>query len=60
MHVCRYLAQDTDECAFLAPEVYQGRIVDPVAMRFDEHMRDEKERRLKELFWVSPGDEAKF
>ncbi|KAF7870628.1 hypothetical protein EAF04_004372 [Stromatinia cepivora] len=59
MHVCRYLAQEADKCAFLAPEAYQGVNVDPVAMHFDEYMRDEKERRLKKLFWVSPGDEGK-
>ncbi|QSZ34674.1 hypothetical protein DSL72_007528 [Monilinia vaccinii-corymbosi] len=57
MHVCRYLAQEADKCAFLAPEVYQGATIDPVAMHFDEYMRDEKERRLKKLFWVSPEDE---
>ncbi|CAD6445578.1 29b0c310-d0e2-4d74-ac42-5ea02d76bf40 [Sclerotinia trifoliorum] len=59
MHVCRYLAQEAEKCAFLAPEAYQGGNVDPVAMHFDEYMRDEKERRLKKLFWVSPEDEEK-
>ncbi|TGO48731.1 hypothetical protein BCON_0231g00140 [Botryotinia convoluta] len=60
MHVCRYLAQEADKCAFLAPEAYQGGNLDPVAMHFDEYMRDEKERRLKKLFWVSPEDEGKL
>lgn len=60
MHVCRYLAQEPDKCAFLAPEAYQATAVDPVAMHFDEYMRDEKERRLKKLFWVSPEDEGKL
>ncbi|KAF7911553.1 hypothetical protein BELL_0087g00040 [Botrytis elliptica] len=60
MHVCRYLAQEDDKCAFLAPEAYQGGNLDPVAMHFDEYMRDEKERRLKKLFWVSPEDEGKL
>ncbi|APA12000.1 hypothetical protein sscle_08g067700 [Sclerotinia sclerotiorum 1980 UF-70] len=59
MHVCRYLAQEAEKCAFLAPEAYQGGNVDPVAMHFDEYMRNEKERRLKKLFWVSPEDEGK-
>ncbi|ESZ90559.1 hypothetical protein SBOR_9055 [Sclerotinia borealis F-4128] len=59
MHVCRYLAQEADKCAFLAPDTYQGTTVDPVAMHFDEYMRDEKERRLKKLFWVSPEDEGR-
>ncbi|KAA8569098.1 hypothetical protein EYC84_000768 [Monilinia fructicola] len=60
MHVCRYLALEVDKCTFLAPEVYQGTTVDPVAMHFDEYMRDEKERRLRRLFWVSPEDEGKL
>lgn len=34
--------------------------MDPVAIHFDEYMRDEKERRLKKLFWVSPEDEGKL
>ncbi|KAF7952515.1 uncharacterized protein EAE97_002012 [Botrytis byssoidea] len=60
MHVCRYLAQEVNKCAFLAPEAYQGGNLDPVAMHFDQYMRDEKERRLKKLFWVSPEDEGKL
>ncbi|KAM0123936.1 hypothetical protein ACHAP3_010740 [Botrytis cinerea] len=60
MHVCGYLAQEADKCAFLAPEAYQGGNLDPVAIHFDEYMRDEKERRLKKLFWVSPEDEGKL
>ncbi|KAM0310149.1 hypothetical protein ACHAO8_008390 [Botrytis cinerea] len=60
MHVCGYLAQEADKCAFLAPEAYQGGNLDPVAIYFDEYMRDEKERRLKKLFWVSPEDEGKL
>ena len=35
MHVCRYLAQDVDKCAFLPPEVYQGEVIDPEIMTFD-------------------------
>ncbi|KAK2626469.1 hypothetical protein QTJ16_003644 [Diplocarpon rosae] len=27
MHVCRYLAREADECAFLPPEIYLGREV---------------------------------
>ncbi|KAM3076344.1 hypothetical protein ACMFMG_007165 [Clarireedia jacksonii] len=50
LHVCQYLALDTEKCAFLAPEVYEGKAVDPDAMRFEEYMRDEKERRLKKIF----------
>ncbi|PQE04995.1 Mpv17 PMP22 protein [Rutstroemia sp. NJR-2017a BBW] len=50
LHVCQYLALDTDRCAFLAPEVYEGKAVNPDAMRFEEYMRDEKERRLKKIF----------
>ncbi|KAK8906323.1 hypothetical protein QC760_004915 [Botrytis cinerea] len=60
MHVCGYLAQEANKCAFLAPEAYQGGNLDPVAIHFDEYMRDEKERRLKKLFWVSPEDEGKL
>jgi len=51
LHVCRYLARDAERCAFLPPEVYQGKIIDPEMARFDDFMDDERERRLKKLFW---------
>ncbi|TAQ89660.1 hypothetical protein B7494_g2034 [Chlorociboria aeruginascens] len=52
MHVCRYLAQDVEKCAFLPPEVYQGQAIDPEATNFDDFLHDEREPKLKELFWV--------
>lgn len=51
MHVCRFLAADEDKCAFLPPEVYQGRVFDPEASNFDRYLETEKERKLKKLFW---------
>lgn len=51
MHVCRYLALETDKCAFLPPEIYLGKALDHEAIRFDEFLEDEKERKLKKLFW---------
>ena len=51
MHVCRYLAADEEKCAFLPPEVYQGKLFDPDAANFDRYVEDEKERKLKKLFW---------
>lgn len=51
MHVCRYLAADEEKCAFLPPEVYQGKVFDPEAANFDRYLEDEKERKLKKLFW---------
>ena len=51
MHVCRYLAEDASQCAFLPPEVYRGQAFDPEEANFDRHLQREKERRLKRLFW---------
>ncbi|TVY68783.1 hypothetical protein LSUE1_G006151 [Lachnellula suecica] len=51
LHVCRYLARDAEKCAFLPPEVYQGKTLNPDMERLDELMEDERERRLKRLFW---------
>ncbi|TVY20667.1 hypothetical protein LARI1_G001184 [Lachnellula arida] len=51
LHVCRYLARDAQKCAFLPPEVYLGKLLDPQIMRFDEYIEDERERRTKKLFW---------
>lgn len=38
-------------CAFLPPEVYQGKVFDPEEANFDRWVEDEKERKLKKLFW---------
>ena len=51
MHVCRYLASDGSRCAFLPPEVYQGKVFNPEEANFDRYIEDEKERKLKKLFW---------
>ncbi|KAI9786307.1 MAG: hypothetical protein M1816_008048 [Peltula sp. TS41687] len=51
MHVCRYLAADEDQCAFLPPEVYQGRAFSPDSASFDWQMETAKEKKLKEAFW---------
>ncbi|KAL5317291.1 hypothetical protein ACEPPN_014386 [Leptodophora sp. 'Broadleaf-Isolate-01'] len=50
-HVCRYLAREVDKCAFLPPEIYLGRALDHDAIRLNEFLEDEKERKLKKLFW---------
>ena len=55
MHVCRYLASAEDECAFLPHEVYQGRVFDPEQKKFDKYVEDEKERKLKKIFWEKEG-----
>ena len=55
MHVCRYLARAGDKCAFLPPEVYQGKVFDPEQKEFDKYVEDEKERKLKKLFWGGEG-----
>ena len=55
MHVCRYLAGAEDRCAFLPHEVYQGKVFDPEQKRFDKYVEDEKERKLKEIFWDREG-----
>ncbi|KAH8803904.1 hypothetical protein F5882DRAFT_425342 [Hyaloscypha sp. PMI_1271] len=51
MHVCRYLARDVDKCAFLPPDIYQGKAIDHEALLFDEFLEEERERKLKKLFW---------
>ena len=59
MHVCRYLAAVSEKCAFLPHEVYQGKVFDPVQANFDRFLEDEKERKLKKLFWGQDnGDEV--
>lgn len=56
MHVCRYLAKDNEKCAFLPPEVYQGKVFNPESAEFDTFMENEKERKLKSLFLdLEPG-----
>jgi len=51
MHVCRYLAGAEEKCAFLPHEVYQGKVFDPDEANFDRYVENEKERKLKNLFW---------
>ena len=51
MHVCRYLAHDAEKCAFLPADVYQGKVFDPDTSNFDRHVEEERERKLKSLFW---------
>ena len=51
MHVCTYLADDGTKCPFLSPEVYQGNVFQPELAHFDRYMENEKERKLKKLFW---------
>ena len=58
MHVCRYLADEEEKCAFLPHEVYQGKVFDPEEANFDRYVENEKERKLKELFWEDKIDEA--
>lgn len=50
-HVCRYLAENVDKCPFLPPEVYQGKFFEPKSAEFDTFLANEKERKLKKLFW---------
>lgn len=57
MHLCRYLAGEGEKCAFLPHEVYQGKVFDPVQANFDRFLEDEKERKLKKLFWGQENDE---
>jgi len=51
MHVCRYLAHDAERCAFLPPELYQGKAIDPEALGVEDYVQEEKERKLKKMFW---------
>lgn len=59
VHVCRYLAEFADKCPFLPQEVYQGKIFDPEEANFNRYLENEKERRLKQLFWDGGGEESK-
>ena len=56
-HVCRYLASLEDKCAFLPQEVYQGTVFDKDEAKLDRYFENEKESRLKKLFWED-GNEA--
>lgn len=51
MHVCRFLAAEEEECAFLPPEVYQGNVYDPSVATFDRFIETEKQRQIKETFF---------
>jgi len=51
VHVCRYLAHAEDHCAFLPPNVYQGKVFNPEEANFDRYLENNKEKKLKELFW---------
>lgn len=51
MHVCRYLARDEEKCAFLPPEVYQGKVFDPDETSFDQNLEYQREKKLKKIFW---------
>ena len=53
MHVCRYLAGEGEKCAFLPHEVYQGRVFEPGQANFDRFIENEKERKLKSIFWAN-------
>ena len=55
LHVCRYLAAEGEKCAFLPHEVYQGKVFDPEEANFDHFVENEKERKLKNMFWGSDG-----
>ena len=57
LHVCRYLASAVDQCAFLPPSVYQGKVFNPQEANFDRYLENDKEKKLKELFWKT-GDES--
>jgi hypothetical protein len=50
-HVCRYLADEEERCAFLPHEEYQGKVFNPLDADFARHLENEKERKLKKLFW---------
>lgn len=54
MHVCRYLANVEDQCAFLPPSIYQGKVYNPEDANFDRYLENDKEKKLKELFWAAP------
>ena len=58
MHVCRYLADEEENCAFLPQEVYQGKVYDPEGADFDRYLENEKEKKLKKLFWEGDVDDV--
>ena len=51
MHICRYLAIHEDQCAFLPPISYEGKVFDSEEVNFDRYVEKDKEKQLKELFW---------
>lgn len=53
LHVCRYLAGEGEKCAFLPHEVYQGKVFNPEEANFDRFIENEKERKLKKIFWAN-------
>ena len=50
-HVCRYLAKQSEKCAFLPQEVYQGTSFDQMEADLDDYMERQKEEKLREMFW---------
>lgn len=50
MHVCRYLAQETEKCAFLPPEIYLSKARDHEGIHVNEFLEGEQERKLKTRF----------
>jgi hypothetical protein len=52
-HLCRFLTSDEarDKCAFFEPEDYVGRVFKSKQSQFDKFVDDDKERRLRKLFW---------
>jgi hypothetical protein len=59
MHVCRYLATNDENCAFLPPEVYQGSVFDPSVATFERYIENEKYRQMREIFWTEEDDDDK-
>ena len=57
-HVCRYLAGEEEKCAFLPHEEYQGKVYNPLDAGFTRHLENEKERKLKKLFWDEKPNEV--
>ncbi|MCJ1397304.1 hypothetical protein MMC11_000496 [Xylographa trunciseda] len=57
IHVCGYLASTEVNCAFLLPNVYQGKVFDPEAANFDRYLENDKEKKLKELFWETGNED---
>lgn len=57
-HICRYLASDEEKCAFLPHEEYQGKVFNPAESDFANFLENEKERKLKKLFWDNEADEG--